>query len=265
MSKKKSNITVKAVENAAGKMGLDVKLPEEIEIEVPKKIKFNGLLGFILAVTLIIFGGSLYMYNSIPKTASSIGNTLGTATGWAVGSLQAALDAPEAVETGIEEGRSAQDTKATVDGFLQNCGQLQVMRADSKFVNLNNNANNYITLMKKTGDAVFTVNLLEAKFDPDKKVLTIPDIEIRLDMNDSTEILAEYDKGIFGGNAGDGIIGTLNSEVKTTQEAILELKHDSSLMGQIREKSKARIQQLIYSLLNEEIKVQGVWESGERR
>ena len=77
--------------------------------------------------------------------------------------------------------------------------------------------------------------------------------------------LAEYEKGFLGSDAGDGVIGTLNSEVKTTEQAILELKHDTALMSQIRERSKAQIALLIYSLVEKDIKVQGVWESGERR
>lgn len=257
---KKKNITVKGVQDAAGKMGIDVKLPDQIEIEVPKKIKFNGFLGFILAITMLIFGGSVYAYNSIPKSASSIGNTIGTLTGKAVGSLHALQDAEDAVDEGKEAGRSAEDTKAAIDGFMQNCGQLQVMRADMKFVNLNNNADNYITLMQKTGDAVFTVDLAQATYNQETETLTVPDIDIRLDLSDSSEKLAEYEKSFFSGDAADGVIGTINSEVKTTEQAILELKNDSALMGQIREKSKEQIALMLYSLLGNDIKVQGAWE-----
>lgn len=125
---KKKELLNKAVNAAAQKAGIDGKMPDKIDVNFTKRLKADGFWGIILAIAVFIFSASAWLYNSIPKTSTSIGDAFGKVTGLAAGSFQAALDVPDT--------QKAELTKEAAEAFAHDCGQLEIMRSEIQFLNL---------------------------------------------------------------------------------------------------------------------------------
>lgn len=257
---KRNKLVNKAVNAAAGKMGIDGKMPDQIDLNFTKRLKASGFLGVILAFCVFVFTASVYLYNNIPKTAASIGTALGNITGVSTGSFQASLDAPDAVKAPGMEGHSKEEIKTVMDAFLKNSESLEIMRTDMKFVNLSNTEDTYYSLVQRSAEAVFFVDFKEAEYEADSNTLKLPEIRIDLQMKEASETLAEYTKTE---ETKEGVTGTLTSDASSAEEAVRQLKEDTSFMRELESHAEAQLTELFKAMLDEETEIHVSWKSGE--
>ena len=249
----------KAVNAAAGKMGIDGKMPDKIDVNFTKKLKASGFLGVILAVTVFIFSTSAWLYNSIPKTATSIGDAFGKLTGLAAGSFQAGLDVPDS-QSIFAEGKSEEEIKTAIDSFAKECGKLEVMRSLIPFAELENSDDTYYSLSGYTAEAVFSVDLSEAEFEGN--TLTVPAIDIDLSMNEESETFAEYTAD-ESENTSASFTASRTSDITSQEEALQALKEDSGFMDSLRLHTEEKIKTLLKAMLGEETDISISWKEEE--
>lgn len=258
---KKRKLFHQAVNAAAEKAGIDGKLPDQIDLNFTKKLKANGLLGIILAVCVFIFSASAYLYNSIPKTAAKIGSAFGNVTGLAAGSFQASLDVPDTNNRSAEDTVSPEETKAVIESFAHECGVLEVMRTDVKFADLYNTEDTWYSLSQKSAKTVCTADLSQAEYDPQTNTLTIPAIDISLELGEA-ETLAQYTAS-EAENKDISYTGTISSEIYDQESARQYLMNDSVFMDHLRQSAEEKILSILGVLLGEETEIHFEWKEPE--
>ena len=249
----------KAVNAAAGKMGIDGKMPDKVDVNFTKKLKASGFLGVILAITVFIFSTSAWLYNSIPKTATSIGSAFGKLTGLAAGSFQAGLDVPDS-QSIFAKGKSEEEIKTAVETFAHECGKLEVMRCIIPFATLENSDDAYYSLSGYTAEALCTVDLSEAKFEGN--TLTVHAIDIDLSMNEESETFAEY-TAAESENSQTSFTASRASDVSSKEEALAALKEDSAFMDSLHTHAEGKIKTLLKAILGEETEINISWKEEE--
>ena len=225
------------------------------KIEMPKKIRSNSIVIFAFVLSFLIFLVSLYFYINIPKMGKAVGGGLGNLTGVAIGSLNAANDAKDAIEAGAEEGRSAKDTKVVIDGIAQATGNLQILRASVKFENIQE-SKNYTKLTTKFGDCIFTVDLAKYEYDEKNNIITIPDVKVKVVFDEEkTKDIAEYNGTGIITDAKDGMDGYINSEIETQEKAENEVENNELIMNEAREEAKKQVSNLVFAITGKDINI----------
>lgn len=246
---KKKEILNKAINAAAEKAGIDGKMPDKIDVNFTKRLKADGFWGIILAIAVFIFSASAWLYNSIPKTSTSIGSAFGKVTGLAAGSFQAALDVPDT--------QKAELTKEAAEAFAHDCGQLEIMRSEIQFLNLYSSEDTWYSLNSRNAEAVFTVDLSQAEYDGN--TLSIPEIDIALTLAEESETPGQYTAS-QSEDPSSVYTASVTSAAASSEEALATLRNDSAFMDPLRQRTEEKIKGLFKALFGEETEISISWK-----
>ena len=246
---KKKEILNKAINAAAEKAGIDGKMPDKIDVNFTKRIKADGFWGIILAIAVFVFSSSAWLYNSIPKTSTSIGDAFGKVTGLAAGSFQAALDVPDT--------QKAELTKEAAEAFAHDLGCLEIMRSKIQFIDLFNTEDTWYSLHGRNAEAVFTADLSQAEYDGG--TLSIPEIDISLTLAEESETLAQY-TAAQNDNPAASYTASVTSPAASSQEALAALRNDSAFMDPLKQRAQEKISGLFKVLFGEDTEISISWK-----
>ena len=205
----------------------------------------------ILAVICVLIGiVMIYMIN-LRMDATSLGDGIGARTGTLVGKAIGSFEGMtkgrvEGTEAGKQTGLSADDTEATIASQFQQMENLEVLVASVKLRNFHTigKSKDYAALYLVNGNAVFTVDMSQAKIEaqPDSLKITIPKPVGTLYLDDSSvEKVAEYQRKFFNGSSEDGFDAYLNT-MKKMQEASEEtLSNYNVLVSSAKEAAVSQI------------------------
>ncbi len=209
---------------------------------------------FVIAV----FGIWLFVHIRAKAIGTTWGEIRGEETGKAIGSREGITkEVAKGVEDGKAEGLSAADTTADIKGFVEEVGQLEVLRAEVTLKNLHEIGDTYKVLYRATGNAIFTVDLSRVTVaqDDEKKNATIiiprPEMELYLNQS-STQKLAEAQNFSFTVSAQEGIEAYLNSITQIEANVREKMAQYDSLMNDAEESAKLQIKTLISTVYGEE-------------
>ena len=169
-----------------------------------------------LLAAIAIFALCVVLCVDSKKIGASVGAVSGKAVGMAVGSFDGVTEGISAgYHEGKEEGLSAADTEAEVKTKVQELGNLRVLAANVEIPNYHEVGTKSAALDVFCGSAVFSVDLTKAEITRNAKgevVITLPEptADVNIDIS-RTKRLAEYQRLIFNGSAGDGIDAYLNT------------------------------------------------------
>ncbi len=205
------------------------------------------LLSIILAVA-----AGFFLLNSA-EIGSSIGSGAGKMTGLAVGSYKGVTTGMEdGARAGKESGLSAEDTTAEISRTVQNLGNLEVLVANVEIPDYHEVGNKYAALYLFRGSAVFSVDLMQASISrtsDGEVIILLPEPTSAVHINDSeTELLAEYQRKFFNGNADDGFQSYLNSLRMIDTISPEKVSNYSMLMEMARNSAKKQVRLLSESV-----------------
>lgn len=246
---KKKEILNKAINAAAEKAGIDGKMPDKIDVNFTKRLKADGFWGIILAIAVFVFSSSAWLYNSIPKTSTSIGDAFGKVTGLAAGSFQAALDVPDT--------QKAELTKEAAEEFAHDLGRLEIMRSKIQYMDLYNTEDTWYSLNGRNAEAVFTVDLSQAEYDG--TALSVPEIDISLAMAEEGETIAQYTASQSEDTA-SSYTASLTSPAASSEEALAALRNDRAFMDPLKQRAQEKISGLFKVLFGEDTEISISWK-----
>ena len=141
-------------------------VPEEI-MQMAQPVKKSGivfLFVILIAVILLLLGGVAPFYSNAQKAGENIGTKAGKMAGMAAGSFDGITSGlKEGYKDGKAQGLSAEDTKAVVANEMTSIGRLDVLVAESQFVDKFSEGNDYKALFVYKAQATFSVNLEQAE------------------------------------------------------------------------------------------------------
>ena len=178
------------------------------------KILFRPPVLLLLAI-LAAAGAGLFYYKS-GEIGTEIGSGAGKVTGMAVGSFKGIT---EGTESGLADGKaaglSAEDITMEITDTVREVGNLEVLVANVEIPDYHEVGKKYAALYLFRGSAVFSVDLSKASVSRTAEgevIILLPEPDAVVNINDSeTELLAEYQRKFFNGNADDGFQAFLNS------------------------------------------------------
>ena len=178
------------------------------------RILFRPPVLLLLAI-IAAAGAGLFYYNS-EKIGTEIGSGAGKVTGMAVGSFKGIT---EGTESGLADGKtaglSAEDITMEISDTVREVGNLEVLVANVEIPDYHEVGKKYAALYLFRGSAVFSVDLSKASVSrtaDGEVIILLPEPNAVVNINDSeTELLAEYQRKFFNGNADDGFQAFLNS------------------------------------------------------
>lgn len=212
-----------------------------------KKIPITGILAIIctLLICALIFLISFRI--NAQSQGESIGTNVGNVVGKAMGSVEGLIDAEKAWGEGLRTATDAKDTDAEIANKMQEVGKLEVLVASVKLNNLHKLADDYSALYLLRGDAVFSIDLANAKIEERQGALYItlqqPSVELIVTESD-VEKVAEWQKQYFTGSAEIGFDAYLNTMAKVTEASEDTISNYDSLMNSARESAKKQVTQL---------------------
>ena len=170
---------------------------------------------FILITLSILFAlCSFFGVFFTVKASESALDTASAVSANVVGLANGLIKLPNAYDEGKRKGLSAEDTEAYISNKMGEVGNLEIMDAGVKISDLQKIDGAYAGLYVSKGIAVFSVNLkaaeITAKDDTVYIKVNAPTSEIYID-EESTELLAEWQKRSFTGSTKDGYLAYLNS------------------------------------------------------
>lgn len=202
---------------------------------------------FLASLGFLIFG--IISSVNAKSAGESIGNAIGTFAGAANGSFNGTQDGKKA---GKEAGLSAKDTEVNIDGKLVNINKLQVLVAGIKEHHVFSIGDDYKALFIKNGTAVFTVDFSKmivekANNNSIKIILPMPEVTTYFDESE-TEMIAEYQKANWSGNANDGSTAKVNSDKEITRKMQEAVSADSDLMKQAMDSAVKQVKTIAESV-----------------
>lgn len=201
----------------------------------------------IIALILAVCAG-LFLYRS-EDIGSSVGSGAGKMTGLAVGSYKGVTEGLErGAAAGKEVGLSAEDTTVEIASTVRELGNLEVLVANVEVPDYHEVGKKYAALYLFRGSAVFSVDLTQAsisKADNGEVIILLPKPTAAVRINDSeTELLAEYQRKFFNGNADDGFQAYLNS-LKMVDSISLEKVSNYEMLTKMAEASAKKQVEMI--------------------
>ncbi len=183
------------------------------------------------------------------KISNTIGTQTGTIVGTAIGSFKGITEGLAAgAEAGTAEGLSATDITIDVEPEITQVGNLEVLVAGVTITDTLSIGAAYEKLYALQADAVFSVDLTQAKasYSIDGDIyINIPEPEVELYLNlNTTEKLAEVSNFSFSVDAQDGMTAYLNSMANIQSTAAESIDNYDSLMSEARSAAITQVQQL---------------------
>ena len=174
----------------------------------------KNVLYLLAAIALCVLCVALCVNSK--KIGAGVGSVSGKAVGMAVGSFDGVTEGISAgYHEGKEEGLSAKDIEGEVENKVTELGNLRVLVANVEITDNLDVGTKASSLDVFCGNAVFSVDLTKAEITRNAKgavVITLPEPTADLNIDISrTKRLAEYQRLIFNGSAGDGIDAYLNT------------------------------------------------------
>ena len=158
----------------------------------------------------------------------------------------------DGARAGKESGLSAEDTTAEISRTVQNLGNLEVLVANVEIPDYHEVGNKYAALYLFRGSAVFSVDLMQAsvsRTSDGEVIILLPEPNSAVHINDSeTELLAEYQRKFFNGNADDGFQAYLNSLRMIDTISPEKVSNYSMLMEMARNSAKKQVRLLSESV-----------------
>ena len=225
-------------------------IPEEI-MQTVQPVKKNGIifLSVILAVMILLLAIAVApFYSNAKKAGEDIGNKIGWATGKALGSYDGITSGlSEGYNDGKTQGLRAEDTETKIANEMTSIGKLDVLKAESQFVDNFREGNDYKALFVYKTQAAFSVNLENADISVNEDDLTLilpePECEFSID-EDESEKLADWQKFFWSGSAEAGYIGYMNSMEQIKKRAASEMSNYDALMELAKKSAKKQVQML---------------------
>ena len=170
-------------------------------------------------------------------------------TGLAVGSYKGVTEGLEkGAQAGKEAGLKSDDMTAEISGTVKEVGNLEVLVANVEIPDYHEVGKKYAALYLFRGSAVFSVDLAKAsvsKTEDGEVIIVLPEPTTVVNINDSeTELLAEYQRKFFNGNADDGFQAYLNSLRLIDTIAVEKVSNFDMLMNMARNSAKKQVQML---------------------
>ena len=203
----------------------------------------------LLILALILAAGSaLYLYHS-GEIGESIGTGAGKMTGLATGSYKGVTDGLEkGALAGKESGLNAEDMTMEISKTVRNVGNLEVLVANVEIPDYHEVGKKYAALYLFRGSAVFSVDLMQAsvsKTEDGEVLIILPEPTAVVNINDSeTELLAEYQRKFFNGNADDGFQAYLNSLRMIDSISLEKVSNSAVLMEMAKASAKKQVDAL---------------------
>lgn len=206
-------------------------------------------MSILLFFTLIFLIGFVWPASMEAKeNGTAIGDGLGTTVGMAIGSFDGVTNGiDQGAKDGKAAGLSAKDTEVSVQENMARIGKLEVLQASVSIVNKHTVGDDLIQLHVMYADAVFTVDLTQARIEENAAELciTLPPPEMSLNIDETkTEKIAEYEELFFNGSAEDGFDAALNSNAVLGEEAANHISNYPALMEQARNAAIRNIEML---------------------
>lgn len=231
-------------------------------MNIQRKLKLAIWLIIPLCALLFaaVFTGKIH--HSAGEIGAAAGQRAGNAVGWAIGSADGAINGTKAGrEAGKEAGLSAEDTSVDIEGGITAIGKLEVLAANVSMKNLNKLGDDYASLYLVIGNAVFSVDLEDAKvfFSKDGKTVCItlpkPELDIHIDQS-RTEKLAEKQNFSLTDSAEDGLKDYINSMGEIEKEAKEHIQNYESLLDEAEASAIKQVELLVSMLCGSSYSVQ---------
>ncbi len=183
------------------------------------------------------------------RISAIIGTQTGGIVGTAIGSYNGITEGlAQGLEDGAADGLSATDITIDIEPQITEVGNLEVLVASITITDTLSIGEAYKQLYAIQADAVFSVNLTQAKVSYSLEgdvYISIPEPEVELYLNISTsEKLAEVSNFSFTVSAQDGMTAYLNSMANLQASAADSIDNYDSLMSEARNAAIAQVQQL---------------------
>ena len=216
---------------------------------VIKLIKKSNVTGVIFALSLVLLFYSINTRLTAVETGNVLGSSMGTAAGKAAGSFRGITEGRrKGLEDGKATGLSAWDTEAKVINSLQEIGKLQVLVADIKLKNKHEIGKDYKSLWLMRGEAVFTIDLSDARlvYEDGVPVIYLPKPEGYLDIDlEKMQRIAKSQTHAFKGSAKNGYLAFINSLKELSIEADNALKDNTEVQNAAKDSAVRQVKQLI--------------------
>ncbi|MBQ7013252.1 MAG: DUF4230 domain-containing protein [Oscillospiraceae bacterium] len=225
----------------------------EFVLAILKKNSLSIIIGSIMIIIsgiagVLLFGYFLPASVEAKENGTAIGDGLGTTVGMAIGSFDGVTNGiGEGAKDGKAAGLSAKDTEVSVQENMARIGKLEVLQASVSIVNKHKVGDDLIQLHVMYADAVFTVDLTQARIEENaaEMRITLPPPEMSLNIDETkTEKIAEYEELFFNGSAEDGFDAALNSNAVLGEEAANHISNYPALMEQARNAAIRNIEML---------------------
>lgn len=203
----------------------------------------------LLLIAIIIAACSVFFWYRSEEIGNGVGSGAGKMTGLAVGSYKGVTEGLEkGAQAGKEAGLKSDDMTAEISGTVKEVGNLEVLVANVEIPDYHEVGKKYAALYLFRGSAVFSVDLGQAsvsKTEDGEVIIVLPDPTAVVNINDSeTELLAEYQRKFFNGNADDGFQAYLNSLRLIDTIAVEKVSNFDMLMSMARNAAKKQVQML---------------------
>ena len=203
----------------------------------------------LLLIALIVAACSVFFWYRSEEIGNGVGSGAGKMTGLAVGSYKGVTEGLEkGAQAGKEAGLKSDDMTAEISGTLKEVGNLEVLVANVEIPDYHEVGKKYAALYLFRGSAVFSVDLAKAsvsKTEDGEVIIVLPEPTAVVNINDSeTELLAEYQRKFFNGNADDGFQAYLNSLRLIDTIAVEKVSNFDMLMNMARNSAKKQVQML---------------------
>lgn len=201
----------------------------------------------MLALVLAI-GACFFLYRS-DEIGNEIGSGAGKMTGLAVGSYKGVTKGlEEGAAAGKEAGLNSEDTTMEISRTVKEIGNLEVLVANVEIPDYHEVGKKYAALYMFRGSAVFSVDLSKAsvsRTEDGEVIIILPEPAAVVNINDAeTELLAEYQRKFFNGNADDGFQAYLNSLRLIDTISLEKVSNHEMLMDMARESAKKQVSML---------------------
>lgn len=238
---------------------------------VEKYARKKGFPVVLLVAVICVLGLLAYSGPQIISFAGGLGTVTGTMVGRGIGSARGLTEGQiEGTKSGRNAGINADDTIVTIENSMHQIENLEVLVAtvkvtdvvtvgsDGKVITdegneqegINSKDVKYKAALTMRGDLVFTVDMSKADItqDGDDLRITLPAIEHKFNIdNDSIEIIQEYQKKFFDGDAETGIKTYLETMSNIQSKTAEELDNYNSLHSQAVEAAKDEVERLAKS------------------
>lgn len=223
------------------------------------------LLPCIAAFAFIVV---FFIYRNAETLGAGIAELPGKAAGMAAGSYRGFTEGIAlGQEAGKEAGLKADDTEVKIEDEIYNIGNLEVLVAGVKIGNFHEYAGQYSALYIYKADAVFSIDLSKAEIsygsDNSSIFIHLPEPKVNLYINENAEKLAEWQKGLYTGDAKDGYIAYLNSMKNLEKISPKAITGYEALMEQAKEAAIRQVSILAKAVCREGVAVRVVCEDRE--